>query len=108
MTSGEKQGGINWFRIERLVRPTIAQRLRMVEEALEGHSHGAPTRMARRLGIGVSRWDNVKSGRGLSMQMQIILLTRIPGLSADWLLLGRPDGLSYEMAQLLGIFNKVH
>ena len=30
-------------------------------------------------------------------------LDQIPGLSADWLVRGRPEGLSSEMARVLGV-----
>ena len=63
--------------------------------------------MARRLKIRFAKiefatWHNAKSGRGLSQNLTLILLEQIPGLSADWLLRGRPEGLSYEMARVLG------
>ena len=78
-------------------REEIARRLQRLEEALEGTEYGATSRMARRLEIGFTRWHSAKSGGGLSQN-----LTLIPGLSADWLLRGRPEGLSYEMARVLG------
>ena len=83
-------------------REEIAQRLQRLEEALEGTEYGATSRMARRLEIGFTRWHNAKSGGGLSQNLTLILLEQIPGLSADWLLRGRPEGLSYEMARVLG------
>jgi hypothetical protein len=75
-------------------REEIAQRLQRLEEALEGTEYGATSRMARRLEIGFTRWHNAKSGGGLSQNLTLILLEQIPGLSADWLLKGRPEGLS--------------
>ena len=83
-------------------REDIAQRLQRLEEALEGTEYGATSRMARRLEIGFTRWHNAKSGGGLSQNLTLILLEQIPGLSVDWLLRGRPEGLSYEMARVLG------
>jgi len=83
----------------------IAARLDRLEKAMVGVGHGAPTRMARLLGIGDTRWHNAKAGRGLSVDLQMILLMKIPGLSSDWLLLGRPEGLSYQMAKLLGVLD---
>jgi hypothetical protein len=53
--------------------------------------------------IGFARWHKAKSGRGLSQNLTLIILGQIPGLSADWLLRGRPEGLSYEMARVLGV-----
>jgi len=58
--------------------------------------------MARRPKIGFTRWHNAKSGRGLSQDLTLILLEQSPGLSADWLLRDRPEGLSYEMVRVLG------
>ena len=81
-------------------REDIARGLQRLEEALEGTEYGATSRMARRLEIGFTRWHNAKSGGGQSLTL--ILLEQIPGLSADWLLNGRPEGLSYEMARVLG------
>jgi hypothetical protein len=53
--------------------------------------------------IGFARWRKAKSGWGLSQNLTLILLEQIPGLSADWLLRGRPEGLSYEMAHVFGV-----
>jgi hypothetical protein len=44
-----------------------------------------------------------KIGSGLSQNLTLTLLEQVPGLSADWLLRGRPEGLSYEMARVLGV-----
>jgi hypothetical protein len=66
--------------------------IQRLEEALEGTESGATSRMARRLEIGFTRWHNAKSGGGLSQNLMLILLEQIPGLSADWLLRGRPRG----------------
>ena len=87
-------------------REEIAQRLQRLEQALEGTQYGATSRMARRLEIGFTRWHNAKSGGGLSQSLTLILLEQIPGLSADWLLKGRPEGLSYEMARVLGALDR--
>jgi len=59
--------------------------------------------MARRLKTGFARCHNAKSGRGHSQNLTLILREQIPGLSADWLLRGGPEGLSYEMARVLGV-----
>ena len=80
-------------------REDIARRLQRLEEALEGTEYGATSRMARRLEIGFTRWHSAKSGGGLSQNLTLILLEQIPGLSADWLLRGRPEGLSDEMGR---------
>ena len=80
----------------------IARRLQRLEEALEGTQSGATSRMACRLEIGFTRWHSAKWGGGLSQNLTLILLEQIPGLPADWLLRGRLEGLSYEMARVLG------
>ena len=36
------------------------------------------------------------------MALTYRLVERVPGLTADWLHFGRPEGLSLQMAQLLG------
>ncbi len=82
--------------------PDTARRLRRLQEALEGADHGAATRMARRLEISPQRWHNVIRGLPLGAALTDRLVDRIPGLSSDWLRYGRPEGLSLQMAQLLG------
>ena len=69
---------------------------------MEGADHGAATRMARRLEISPQRWHNVLRGMSLGMALTYRLVERVPGLTADWLHFGRPEGLSLQMAQLLG------
>ena len=78
---------------------TVEGRLQRLEEAFEGADHGATTRMAARLGVSVTRWVNAKSGRGLSKELAIILVQKVPGLRMDWLFLGTKDGLSWAMAE---------
>src|SRR5260221_6035125 len=82
----------------------VAARLRDLEKALYGTEHGAGTLMADRLGISVQRWHNAKSGRGLSDDVKIRIVQRIPGMTTDWLLFGERRGLSYEMAERLDLF----
>lgn len=81
----------------------IGRRLRLLECAVEGDSHGASSRMARRLGLSVQNWTNVKMGRGLSTRVLLRLTTCIPGLSAEWVLSGRAGRLDFELAQHLGL-----
>jgi hypothetical protein len=78
-----------------------AERIQRLEEALYGTGRGAATQMCRDLGIKIQRWHNVKSGRGLSVEMTSILVRRIPGLTSDWLLFGYWRTLTGEMLEKL-------
>lgn len=85
----------------------IAKRLRLLQKMLEGSEHGASSRMARRLDIKVPRWLNILGGMPLSLEVQDRLIARIPGLSVDWIRYGRREGLSYQMAEALGLLGNV-
>lgn len=60
------------------------------------------TAFAAFLRIEQKRWYNVENGYPLSKDLALLLVQRIPGLSIDWLWLGRPDGLSLSLARRLG------
>lgn len=51
------------------------------------------------------RWYNFENGFPLSRDMAILLVQRIPGLTLDWIYLGRADGLPIELARRLGVFD---
>jgi hypothetical protein len=53
------------------------------------------------LGVGYQRWNNVENGGALGRDLAAILVKRIPGLTLDWLYLGRISGLHFELAQRL-------
>lgn len=87
---------------------TVADRLRLLQAALEGTGYGAPARMAKRLGIKQPRWHNFLSGKRLSLDVALQIVQRVPGVSLDWLYRGRPEGLTYELAKRLGVLDDGH
>src|SRR5262252_3691628 len=80
----------------------VAQRLLLLQEMCEGTRRGASVRMAQRLGITFHRWYNVLRGSPLSIALAQRIVLNFPGVSLDWLYLGRPEGLSRQMAENLG------
>ena len=82
--------------------PLIAERLLLLQEVLEGAGRGASARMANRLGITLHRWCNVLRASPLSIGLAQRIVLMFPGVSLDWLYLGRPEGLSCQMAEKLG------
>jgi hypothetical protein len=82
--------------------PLIAERLLLLQEVLEGAGRGASARMANRLGITLHRWYNVLRASPLSIGLAHRIVLTFPGVSLDWLYLGRPEGLSCQIAKKLG------
>lgn len=80
--------------------------MRRLRVAVAGGSHGAITRFATELGIGVSRWHNVEHGAPVSYALADMLVKRFPGLTLDWIYYGRRAGMSVDMASLLGELEK--
>jgi hypothetical protein len=54
------------------------------------------------LGISISRWTNVEGGHPLPHAVAVILKTKIPGLSYDYIYDGDVQNLSDELRKLLG------
>lgn len=83
------------------VNATMA-RLRRLQAVLEGAGRGKDVRMAVRLGVSLQRWHNiVHGGQSLSLSLALLIVERCPGVSLDWLFLGRTQGLSHKMARSL-------
>ena len=76
----------------------IARRLRVLRKA-EGDPR--PVVWAHRVGWSISQLSNYESGVPLSKKSAIGLATLIPGLTTDWLFLGREQGLSVDMLRRL-------
>lgn len=51
------------------------------------------TRFAALYGFSVKHWNNFERGHPLSKEAAIQLVRKIPGLTLDWLHLGRSEGL---------------
>jgi hypothetical protein len=82
--------------------PVVAQRLLLLQEMFEGTGRGASSRMALRLGITFHHWYNVLRGSPLSIALAQRIVLKFPGVSLDWLYLGRPEGRSCQIAEKLG------
>jgi hypothetical protein len=82
--------------------PLVAQRLLLLQAMFEGTGRGASGRMAQRLGITCHHWYNVLRGSPLSIALAQWIVLNFPGVSLDWLYVGRPEGLSCEIAATLG------
>jgi hypothetical protein len=82
--------------------PLVAQRLLLLQEMFEGTRRGASLRMAQRLGITPTVWSNVLTASPLSIRLAQRIVLTFPGVSLDWLYLGRPEGLRCQIAEKLG------
>lgn len=80
--------------------PIGARRMRHLRQAM---GFAQAKEFAAWLGIGEDRWGNVERGYPLSADLAKKLVYRIHGLSLDWLMLGRGEGLSPRMASMLGV-----
>lgn len=72
----------------------VAERLIALRLAMSGENQ---TRFAAQIGFEIKRWNNFERGLPLSKDAAIQLVTRIPGLTLDWLFLGREDGLPVKL-----------
>ena len=69
-------------------------RARRIRQMLSGDNQ---TAFARKLGISLSRWNNIENGVPLGKEVAFRLVQAIPGLTLDYLYFGRPGGMSYDM-----------
>ena len=53
------------------------------------------------LGVDRGRWNNIECGAPLSKEMALRIVRKFPGVTLDWLFLGRTEGLTAEMARTL-------
>lgn len=65
------------------------------------------TRFAATYGFTVKQWNNFERGHPLSKEAAIQLVRRFPGLTLDWLHLGRMDGLPGRLRQELEAAEKL-
>ena len=65
------------------------------------NGRGGQLAFAEFLGIERGRWNNVECGAPLSKEMALRIVRKFPGVTLDWLFLGRPEGLTVEMARAL-------
>ncbi len=80
------------------VDEAVALRCRVLRETVKPEMN--QRQFATWLGVGYQRWNHVENGFPLGRDLLNILIRKIPGLSADWLLYGRQGG-NYELLQAL-------
>lgn len=71
-----------------------SQRVRWVRLA-EGFDNSAL--FAKKVGIGTTTYSQYENGVRLSLDAAIKIANRIPGLTTDWLLRGREEGMPPEL-----------
>lgn len=72
----------------------IPTRLKILRFMVAGNNQ---TAFAVRMGFGVKNWNNFERGHGLSKEAAIQLVQKVPGLTLDWLYLGKLDGLPLRL-----------
>jgi transcriptional regulator with XRE-family HTH domain len=59
------------------------------------------TAFADFLGIETTRWNQIERGSPLSKEVALLIVARIPGITLDWLFLGKTGGLTVMLLQEL-------
>jgi transcriptional regulator with XRE-family HTH domain len=75
-----------------------ALRLRLLRKAEGGDNSST---WARRMGMTLPQLSNYENGVPLSRNAAIEMVKRIPGLTMDWLFMGRDGGLSVDLRRRL-------
>jgi transcriptional regulator with XRE-family HTH domain len=75
-----------------------AQRLRLLRKAEGGENS---SRWAARMGMTLPQLSNYENGVPLSRNAAITMAKRVPGLTTDWLFMGREEGLSVDLRRRL-------
>ena len=78
-----------------------SKRARRLREAMGFNGRGGQQAFANFLGVERGRWNNVECGAPLGKEMAVRIVRKFPGVTLDWLILGRPEGLTVEMARAL-------
>jgi len=84
----------------------IARRLRVLRHYIAGDEFGSRQRFAVRVGIDYKRWNSYENGAPFNRDVAIHLVKAVPGLTLDWLFLGREDGLSVKLQRDLAEVGK--
>jgi hypothetical protein len=75
-----------------------ARRLRLLRRAEGGDNSST---WARRMGMTLPQLSNYENGVPLSRNAAITMARKVPGLTTDWLFLGREEGLSVDLRRRL-------
>jgi transcriptional regulator with XRE-family HTH domain len=78
-----------------------SKRARRLREAMGFNGRGDQQKFAELLGVERGRWNNIECGAPLSKEMAMRIVRKFPGVTLDWLFLGRPEGLTVEIARAL-------
>ena len=78
-----------------------SKRARRLREAMGFNGRGGQLAFANVLGVERGRWNNVECGAPLGKEMALRIVRKFPGVTLDWLFLGRTEGLTAEMARAL-------
>ena len=78
-----------------------SKRARRLREAMGFNGRGDQQKFAELLGVDRGRWNNIECGAPLSKEMALRIVRKFPGVTLDWLFLGRTEGLTAEMARAL-------
>jgi transcriptional regulator with XRE-family HTH domain len=78
-----------------------SKRARRLREAMGFNGRGSQQKFAELLGVERGRWNNVECGAPLGKEMALRIVRKFPGVTLDWLFLGRTEGLTVEMAHAL-------
>ena len=70
------------------------------------NGRGGQRAFANFLGVERGRWSNVECGGPLGKEMAVRIVRKFPGVTLDWLFLGRTEGLTAEMALALSDSSK--
>ena len=71
--------------------------------ACEWHWLGRKVEFCVRFGFTVPQWSNYENGRPIGKAAALKLVSKIHGLTLDWIYLGNSSGLTMEMAKRLGV-----
>ena len=76
--------------------PDVAKRLKILRAALKIETQAA---FAARYNLTSAQWSNIERGFPLTHTLAIKIVLKTPGLSLDWIYLGRSEGLSVRLSQ---------
>ena len=79
---------------EGLDHKAVARRLRILRHRAVGGGHGAQMRFVARIDVEYAQWNNLERSYPLARDMALKLVHAFPGVTLDWLYLGRMDGMS--------------
>ncbi len=78
----------------------VADRMRHLWRALEFPTSAA---FAAAIGVTPTRWNNVENSGSLSKEIAFKIVQKFPGVTTDYLWLGRMDGMPLQRARQLEI-----